>query len=221
MADPTVTPARVAPAAVGAAAGAAAIVTWHEGAAYVWGWDGVHTMASPWLYRAFRGAPWPGSPGDAGFMSSLDVRTPGGPVLRPMALRLDRLHGPLWLGRIAAAPGASPSPTAGSRRRPHERRHGLVRHRRPARRGRRVGRAGRADHRAAGARRRVLAARRRPLAAGARCRVRCRGGDAAGEQAADRRHRARCDRRGDRGRPRRRCRPMAAARRRMVGRTPP
>ena len=113
MADPTVTPARVAPAAVGAVAGAAAIVTWHEGAAYVWGWDGVHTMASPWLYRAFRGAPWPGSPGDAGFMSSLDIRTPGGPVLRPMALRLDRLHGPLWLGRIAAPSGASPSPTAG------------------------------------------------------------------------------------------------------------
>ena len=113
MADPTVTPARVAPAPVGPAAGAAAIVTWHEGAAYVWGWDGVHTMASPWLYRAFRGAPWPGSPGDAGFMSSLDVRTPGGPVLRPMALRLDRLHGPLWLGRIAAPPAASPPPTAG------------------------------------------------------------------------------------------------------------
>ncbi len=113
MADPTVTPARTAPASVGAAAGAAAIATWHEGAAYVWGWDGVHTMASPWLYRAFRGAPWPGSPGDAGFMSSLDVRTPGGPVLRPMALRLDRLHGPLWLGRIAAPPGATPPPTAG------------------------------------------------------------------------------------------------------------
>src|SRR4029078_7880414 len=49
MAAPTFRPAGV-PAAAGAGAGAAAIVTWHEGAAYVWGWDGVHTMASPWLY---------------------------------------------------------------------------------------------------------------------------------------------------------------------------
>ena len=113
MADPTTTPARSAPGSVGGAAGAAAIVTWHEGAAYVWGWDGVHTMPSPWLYRAFRGAPWPGSPGDAGFISSLDIRTPGGPVLRPMALRLDRLHGPLWLGRVAAEPGAARPATAG------------------------------------------------------------------------------------------------------------
>ena len=217
MADPTATPARVAPASVGPAAGAAAIVTWHEGAAYVWGWDGVHTMASPWLYRAFRCAL-------AGLARRRRVHVlarrphargpraaPDGAAPRPPArATLARAHR-RSTRRLATADG-------GSRRRPHERHHGLVRHRRPTRRGRRVGWARRADHRAAGARRRVRPARRRPLAAGARCCVRCRGGDAAGEQAADRRHRARCDRSSDRGRPRRRCRPMAAARRRVVGR---
>ena len=187
--------------------------------------SGAGTGCTPWRRRgciapsaARRGRARPGTPGSCRRSTS---RTPGGPVLRPMALRLDRLHGPLWLGRIAVPPGATPPPTAG---RDAARMSDAMAWFATAARlaaGRRVGRAGRADHRAAGARRRVRAARRRPLAAGARRRVRCRGGDAAGQQAADRRHRARRDRRGDRGRPRRRGRPLAAARRRLVGRPAP
>ena len=79
---------------------ASVVATWSDDTVHVWGWDGAATMPSPWLYHAFRTAPWPGSPLSAGFVSSLDLATPSGELLRPMSARLDQLQGPTWLADI-------------------------------------------------------------------------------------------------------------------------
>jgi len=87
----------------------AAVATWDGRSVHIWGWDGARPAPTNWLYRAFRAAPWPGSPLGHGQIGSIDLPLTPTARARPTTARLDHLRGPAWLVAVEDEPAPSDS----------------------------------------------------------------------------------------------------------------
>jgi hypothetical protein len=76
----------------------ALLVSWQDGAAHLWGWDGRQTMSPGWLDRTVRpNFGWHGSTGWGGRFDSFDLQLPDGRRLRPPSVRLTGTALVAWL----------------------------------------------------------------------------------------------------------------------------